>query len=140
MGNRAVITTKENFDNDGIGIYLHWNGGVESVASFLKYCELKNYRKPEEDTYGWAYLTNVITNFFGSGLSCGVGRVSELDCDNWDNGTYFIKDWKIVGNMYGDSNASFDVDIDTLRENMEILDERMPKEMRLTEEEKSRLN
>ena len=37
MGNRAVITTKENMDNNGIGIYLHWNGGRDSVRAFLKY-------------------------------------------------------------------------------------------------------
>lgn len=23
MGNRAVITTRENYDNDGVGVYLH---------------------------------------------------------------------------------------------------------------------
>lgn len=28
MGNRAVITTEENFENNGIGIYLHWNGVI----------------------------------------------------------------------------------------------------------------
>ena len=39
MGNRAVITT----ENKKIGIYLHWNGGRDSVEAFLKYCELKNY-------------------------------------------------------------------------------------------------
>ena len=29
MGNRAVITTEESFaKNSGLGVYLHWNGGV----------------------------------------------------------------------------------------------------------------
>ena len=29
MGNRAVITTKENLETRrGLGVYLHWNGGV----------------------------------------------------------------------------------------------------------------
>jgi len=29
MGNRAVITIEENFGkNSGLGVYLHWNGGV----------------------------------------------------------------------------------------------------------------
>ena len=37
MGNRAVITTRSK----DIGVYLHWNGGRDSVEAFLKYCELK---------------------------------------------------------------------------------------------------
>ena len=49
MGNRCVITTREDFDNDGIGIYLHWNGGRDSVEAFLKYCELKQYRSVTDD-------------------------------------------------------------------------------------------
>lgn len=24
MGNRAVITTLQNYNNNGIGVYLHW--------------------------------------------------------------------------------------------------------------------
>lgn len=44
MGNRAVITTSKSTDiknSTDIGIYLHWNGGRDSVQAFLKYCELK---------------------------------------------------------------------------------------------------
>ena len=37
MGNRAVITTKENMYNNGVAIYLHWNGGRDSVEAFLEY-------------------------------------------------------------------------------------------------------
>ena len=65
MGNRAVITTRENFENNGIGVYLHWNGGMDSVRAFLKYCELRNFRSPSEDSYGWARLAQVISNFMG---------------------------------------------------------------------------
>ena len=72
MGNRAVITTKENFDNNGIGIYLHWNGGYDSVSAFLKYCELKGHRSPDTDCYGWARLCQVIGNFFGGTTSIGI--------------------------------------------------------------------
>ena len=78
MGNRAVITTKENFENNGVGIYLHWNGGRDSVEAFLKYCELKGYRAPSEDDYGWAYLCGVITNFFEDGLSIGIDTIDVL--------------------------------------------------------------
>ena len=52
MGNRAVITTRENFNNDGVGVYLHWNGGRDSVQAFLTYCKMKGYREPTSDNYG----------------------------------------------------------------------------------------
>lgn len=100
MGNRAVITSRENFENNGVGIYLHWNGGRDSVEAFLKYCELKGYCKPDKDNYGWARLCQVIGNFFGGALSVGIDLVSRLDCDNHDNGTYIIEGWKIVDRKY----------------------------------------
>ena len=95
MGNRAVITTRKDLKD--IGVYLHWNGGRDSVEGFLTYCKIKGYCPPEHDNYGWAYLCTTIGNFFGqSGLSLGIDVASKLDCDNWDNGTYIIKDWKIT--------------------------------------------
>ena len=100
MGNRAVITTKENFENNGLGVYLHWNGGYDSVSAFLKYCELKGYRAPDTDCYGWARLCQVIGNFFGGSTSIGINTVNKLDCDNWDNGVYIIKGWEIVDRKY----------------------------------------
>ena len=100
MGNRAVITTKENFEDNGIGVYLHWNGGYDSVSAFLKYCEFKGYRTPDTDSYGWARLCQVIGNFFGGSTSVGIDTVDKLDCDNWDNGVYIIKGWEIVDRKY----------------------------------------
>jgi len=96
MGNRAVITDT----NQRIGIYLHWNGGRDSVEAFLKYCDLQGYRSPSEDCYGWARLTQIIANFFGGSLSVGLDSLSRLDCDNMDNGMYIIKGWEIVGRSY----------------------------------------
>lgn len=31
MSNSAYITTKENYENGGIAVYVHWNGGRDSV-------------------------------------------------------------------------------------------------------------
>ena len=59
MGNRAVIATREK----KIGVYLHWNGGRDSVEGFLTYCKLKGYRCPEKDNYGWARLCQVKNKF-----------------------------------------------------------------------------
>ena len=129
MGNRAVITTKENFENNGVGIYLHWNGGYDSVSAFLKYCELKDYRSPSTDNYGWARLCQVIGNFFGGTNSVGIDVVNRLDCNNYDNGVYFIEDWKIVGREYfeGDEQMHYD-----LKEMLLDIDEKMPEKERIT--------
>lgn len=132
MGNRAVITTKENFENDGVGIYLHWNGGRDSVEPFLAYCKLKEYRSPDVDNYGWARMCQVIGNFFGGTLSLGIDKVSKLDCDNYDNGVYIIKNWEIVDRKY--FNRSFEEDSYDLEEFLNSLDNSMPESERLGEE------
>lgn len=100
MGNRAVIITKSNFENNGVGVYLHWNGGRDSVQAFLTYCKMKGYREPSRDCYGWARLCQVIGNFFGGDTSIGIDVLSSLDCDNHDNGTYIIDGWNIVDRKY----------------------------------------
>ena len=92
MGNRAVITTKDH----GLALYLHWNGGRDTVEPLLKYCELKGYRSPSSDCYGWARLAQVIGNFFGGTLSVGIDRFDRLG-DQGDNGVYVIDGWEIVG-------------------------------------------
>ena len=114
MGNRAVVTTKENFENNGIGIYLHWNGGRDSVEAFLKYCELKGYREPDKDNYGFARLCQVIGNFFGGSTSVGIDVVSNLDCDNWDNGVYIIEGWKIVDRKYFDGDEQMNYQLEEM--------------------------
>lgn len=96
MGNRAVITTPDK----KMGVYLNWNGGRDSVEAFLHYCELHGFRSPDRDPYGWARLCQVIGNFFGGGLSVGVGLYDQLDTDNWDNGVYIIEGWRIVGREF----------------------------------------
>ena len=103
MGNRAVITTSTSEDiknSKDIGIYIHWNGGRDSVEGFLKFCELCGYESPETNNFGWAYLCKVIANYFGDGLSIGIDTCDHLDCDNYDNGVYVIRDWKIVDRKY----------------------------------------
>ncbi len=94
MGNRAVITNKEK----QIAVYLHWNGGRDSVEAFLKYCELRQFRSPDTQNYGWARLCQVIANFFGpDGLSIGVDKYENISGWFLDNGIYIIEGWKIVG-------------------------------------------
>lgn len=134
MGNRAVITTKQGWENpnDNLGIYLHWNGGRDSVEAFLTYCKMQGYRSPEYDNYGWARLCQVIGNFFGGSLSVGLDVVSRLDCDNWDNGVYIIEDWQIVDRKCFEGKEQQNYD---LIEMLNDINSQMPEHTRLPNEE-----
>ena len=74
MGNRAVIAIKEN----GIKkenppcIYLHWNGGRDSVEGFLETHNKLGMRGAEDASYALARLTQIIANALGGELSCGI--------------------------------------------------------------------
>ena len=117
MGNRAVITTSKSLDvarSTDIGVYLHWNGGRDSVEAFLKYCKLKGYRSPETDCYGWARFCQVIGNFFAGGLSLGIDKCCNLDCDNYDNWTYIIENWEIVDRKYFEGHEQSEHDINEM--------------------------
>ena len=133
MGNRAVITTKENFENNGVGVYLHWDGSRDFVEGLLAYCDAKKFRNPEDDCYGFAYMTTILGNMLGDGLSLGVDRVDRLDCDNWDNGVYIIEDWSIVDRKFmhhPELSGTY-----TVENVVEYLDERQPEQLKLTEDE-----
>lgn len=87
MGNRAVITNSKR----QIGIYLHWNGGPESICAFLTYAKAYGIRTPEGDSqYCFARLTQIIGNFFGGTCSVGIDVYEHLDTDNGDNGVYIV--------------------------------------------------
>ena len=132
MGNRAVITTVKK----DLGLYIHWNGGRDSVESFLQYCELRGFRCPEQDDYGWARLCQVVCNFMGgNGLSVGIlpyttdeGMVSYGD----DNGVYVIEGWKIVDRVYPweGFEEQEDHDLDAM---LLAIDESQPEDQRLGE-------
>ena len=131
MGNRAVITTKENFENNGVGIYVHYCGDLESIEAFLTYCKIIDARQPEDDDYGWATLSRVIGNYFGGTTSIGINVVNKLDIFNSDNGTYIIKDWQIVDRYYSEglkSNITYEELIDKLLD----IDSCQPKPLGLT--------
>lgn len=126
MGNRAVITTPAK----KVGIYLHWNGGRDSVQAFLKYCELQNFRSPEKDCYGWARLSQVISNFFGGSTSIGIDEYYKLDTDNYDNGVYIIENWEIVGREYNRYPEQYEHNLDLM---LRKIDKAQPQYMQLGE-------
>ena len=98
MGNRAVITIKEKDvpQEDWNSLYLHWNGGRDSVEPFLHVAKLYEIRCQEDSSYAIARLSQLIGNTLGGTLSLGVGAYKCLDTNNYDNGTYVVEDWEIV--------------------------------------------
>lgn len=138
MGNRAVITMPEK----DLALYLHWNGGRDTVEPLLKYCELQGYRPPSTDTYGWARMAQVVGNFFGGSLSLGIDRFDRLG-DQGDNGVYVIDGWDIVDRIELDYDKDWNPigwrQIDPSREEsyhdfdemLHAFDEAMPENLRL---------
>ena len=109
MGNRAVIA----FENkpDAVGIYLHWNGGRDSVERFLE--AGKGVCRLGDPPYAMARLVQLIGQFFGGNCSVGVDVISKLDCDNGDNGLYIVDSgsFKIIDRLYvpGSEQQGYDV-------------------------------
>jgi len=113
MGNRAVITIKEKDvpQEDWNSLYLHWNGGRDSVEPFLHVAKLYGIRCNDDSSYAIARLSQLIGNTLGGTLSLGVGAYKCLDTTS-DNGVYVVEDWEIVDRLnhdgYEQSEYNFD--------------------------------
>lgn len=109
MGNRAIIIPR--IPTEGVpvaGIYVHWNGGAESVLAFLEVCKRRGYRDTECDPmYAMGRLCGVIHEFFGieNATSLGICVITDTEWEDvlgedkyiYDNGIYVIgKDWTIT--------------------------------------------
>jgi hypothetical protein len=110
MGNRAIVKF-----NDSIGIYLHWNGGPESIGAFLEEAQRRKLRTFESDpTYAVAGFVQIVREFFSYAsrpdhleysLSCGVGNPSSMD--DSDNGVYEIRHgWKCARATVGSASIA----------------------------------
>ena len=120
MGNRAILKTRRG----NRGVYLHCNGGRDSIEAFLKYCELKGFRNFEDD-YGMARFCQVAGNFFGGTLCIGI---TDSIKSPGDNGVYIIKGWEIVGRE--DFKGSEQMEYD-LKEMLLEIDKRQPESQQL---------
>ena len=90
MGNRAVIQMEDN----PLEIYLHWNGGRDSVEPMVAYARDQGIRSGD---YGVARLCQIIGNTLGGTLSLGVAPKGSYSGDE-DNGTYVLdNEFNIVG-------------------------------------------
>lgn len=87
MGNRAVITFQdaslEELDKSQVGIYLHWNGGIESIEGFCMSASRLDISEPSR-------FIQMLGNWFKGHLSVYVNTVGKLDFDNYDNGVYVL--------------------------------------------------
>ncbi len=112
MGNRAVIAFEDK--PTAVGLYLHWNGGRDSVEPILAACKELGIRAPGSDpAYAMARLAQVVGNYFGGVLSLGINTLDKLDCDNGDNGVYILgENWEIVSRKHykGDEQKGHDFD------------------------------
>lgn len=125
MGNRAVITTPAR----ELGIYLHWNGGRDTIEPLLHYCKLQGYRSPDQSNYGFARMCQVLGNFLGGSLSLGVEPYTTDDEMNpGDNGIYVIENWEIVERigLWGEEQYIHD-----FHDMVKAFDDFMPEECRL---------
>lgn len=106
MGNRAVISFTQSgyanceagtLDTSQVGLYLHWNGGLESIEAFCKAATDLEISDP-------ARFIQMVANWFGGNQSVYVDVINNLDYDNYDNGAYVLSkgsgEWKVVQRAY----------------------------------------
>ena len=106
MGNRAVI----EFENTGTGVYLHWNGGKDSIDPLLAVA--KEYGIPTSENPP-ADLVQVIKNTFDNQMTIEFNSIDQLDCDNFDNGVYVIDlNFNIVDRKYNKHPEQNEYDFD----------------------------
>lgn len=93
MGNRCLIAFKEKESKkkkeEVPCIYLHWNGGRDSVEAFLDASKRLGVRTNDQ-FYGMARMTQIISNYLGGTLSIGISNVGDWDLGFLDNGFYWF--------------------------------------------------
>lgn len=129
MGNRALITGK----NSTVGIELHWNGGMDSVAPFLKYASFHTSQGLGEKAYdgGLSTLVTIIDNFLGLG-SATITVVNPEHLEDYnpgDNGIYVVdENWDIIQRV---DSPDMEQDSHDFSEMMEAIDNAQPENVQL---------
>lgn len=85
MGNRAIVTIedKEEYTHP-IALYLHWNGGLESVLAFIEYTNTLFTNTNSIYDYH-TRLCQVLRNFFPDGYCIYAHpqeNAKDFTCDN----------------------------------------------------------
>lgn len=114
MGNRAVVFFKGADASQTGGVYLHWNGGPESILAFLGAMLDRKWMRPD---YASARFVQVVGEFFDlqgdcQGLSLGIcarppiiDDVEALEATSpGDNGVYVVtiteNDFQVVQHVF----------------------------------------
>ena len=102
MGNRAVITF-DSKSKDTPALYLHWNGGRDSVEGFLLATRILMETRGSDKHYSMARFTQVVGMFLDGNMSYGMGQLKNFGTDQ-DNGVYVVntKDLSIKERIYPD--------------------------------------
>lgn len=124
MGDRCVIVSADTTSgNKGrkIGIYLHNDGYKSRVEEFLEECKKRKVRGVISDpNYSWARICQTCADIISADMAAsnerfnykdppspfevgiGIGIVTNLDCQNFNNGVYYIdNDFNIVKHTDG---------------------------------------
>jgi len=101
MGNRGTVVFTDGEDRFSPAIYLHWNGGPESVLAFLDELDRRGVRADQD--YEAARFIVLVGQFFDhekiSTLSLGVVNgpasdsledLAKIHTDLGDNGVYLV--------------------------------------------------
>lgn len=125
MGNRAVITVKGSRK----GIYIHWNGGRDSVEPIL--WATKNLVANKAAT-AHTELENIAYTLDAVGFNPEIGKLNELDCDNYDNGVYITQNYEIVGRKYHRGSEQKEYSFLAF---VRFINEQLPKRLQKNEDE-----
>lgn len=101
MGNRGTVVFTDGKKNFSSAVYLHWNGGPESIYGFLAELDRRQIRADQD--YETARFIQIVGEFFDqdsiNGLSLGVvngpkndsiKELSKIQTDLSDNGVYLV--------------------------------------------------
>lgn len=134
MGNRGIIAVK----NGDYAVYLHWNGGRDSVEAFIKYAELAKLYTPMGGTIyeleQWSKFVTILDNWGASvylqNISPNRKTNGTINKDYWgtDNGIYYINNWQIVGRAF---NKRPEQNVYSLPDFLRDIDEKQPKHKQL---------
>jgi hypothetical protein len=96
MGNRAMIVFTDGQGSYSPAVYLHWNGGPESVYTFLDYMADRGCRMSDDPSYASARFCQIVGNHFGGTLSLGLQAAPSNEAgalalaEVGDNGVYVV--------------------------------------------------
>lgn len=105
MGDRAVFCFRETgFDNGdytGPGVYIHWLYGDDKAEAYMRLAKELNLRT-EDPGVEAAHLAHLMLLNEGLNETIEVGDISDLDCNNYDNGLYVVKKWNIEKKFFSE--------------------------------------